>query len=44
MTDERLDSLLLLACEKELVDEIKLPAVITAWAKLKQRRIKVTED
>ena len=40
MTDDRLNSLMLMSCEKDLTDAINIDAVAACWAKLKHRRIK----
>ena len=41
MGDERLDCLMLLASEKDLTDKIDLSTIVSSWANLKQRRIRV---
>ena len=41
MADDRLDHLMLLVSEKDLTDKIELSAIVTSWANLKQRRIRV---
>lgn len=44
MGDERLDSLMLLASEKDITDSTDLSHIVSAWARLKQRRIKVQAE
>ena len=39
MSDERLESLLLLSCEKDLTDSLDLNVLVKSWAELKQRRL-----
>ena len=39
MKDERLNDLLVLACEKDLTDNIDLNAVLKIWAGVKMRKI-----
>ena len=39
-SDDRLNSLMLMSCEKDLADAINIHAVAACWAKLKHRRIK----
>ena len=41
MTDNRLESLLLLSCEKDLTDSIDLDCIAKRWAELKSRRVKI---
>lgn len=41
MTDSRLDSLLILFSEKDIVDKIDVNKLISRWALLKQRRVKI---
>jgi hypothetical protein len=41
MGDERLDSLVLLACEKDLTDSLCLNDIVKQWAGLKARRVNV---
>ena len=38
MKDERLNDLIVLACEKDLTDTIDLEIVVDTWAKLKMRK------
>ena len=40
MTDHRLESLILMSCEKDLTDTIHLDSIAEKWAALKARRIK----
>ncbi len=40
MTDQRLESLILMSCEKDLTDIIELDSIAEKWANLKARRIK----
>ena len=40
MTDDRLNSLMLMSCEKDLTSAINIDADAACWAKLKHRRIK----
>ena len=40
MTDHRLESLILMSCEKDLTDTINLDSIAEKWAALKARRIK----
>lgn len=42
MADDRLDRLMLLACEKDLTDNVDFSGLISSWAKLKERRIRVS--
>ena len=39
MTDARLESLMLLSCEKNLTDSINIDTISTRWVELKSRRI-----
>ena len=39
MTDARLESLMLLSCEKDLTDAINIDTISTRWVELKSRRI-----
>ena len=39
MTDSRLDALLLLSCEKDIVDNLNLTSVVKKWSLLKTRRV-----
>ena len=41
MTDNRLESLLLLSYEKDLTDSIDLESISKRWAELKSRRVKI---
>ena len=41
MTDTRLDSLMLLASEKDLTDSVNFTEIVNSWSKLKNRRVKV---
>ena len=43
MTDERLNDLMLLKCEKSLAESIDLTTAISSWNQLKNRRIKTIE-
>ena len=43
MTDNQLESLLLLSCEKDLTDSIDLECISKRWAELKSRRVKLIE-
>ena len=42
MLDERLENLMLMACEKDITDEIKVEKFALTWATLKQRRILIS--
>lgn len=44
MGDERLDLLMALKSEKDILDNLNLLNVVAQWAKLKQRRIKISKD
>ena len=39
MTDARLESLMLLSCEKDLTDAINIDTISTRWFELKSRRV-----
>ena len=39
MTDVRLDSLMLMSCEKDLIDNVNIKSTAHAWSKLKSRRV-----
>ena len=39
MTDNRLDSLMLLGIEKDILDEVDVNKIATQWSNIKQRRI-----
>ncbi len=39
MTDHRLESLILMSCEKHLTDTIHLDSIVEKWAALKARRM-----
>ena len=41
MTTERLSSLMMLSCEKDITDKIDIDCVVKKWSSAKQRRIKV---
>lgn len=41
MTDARLEGLILLACEKDLTDQVDIDEVAKKWSLLKKRRIKI---
>lgn len=41
MTDSRLDSLLILSSEKDILEQIPFEILVARWATLKERRIKV---
>ena len=43
MSDERLESLLLLSCEKDITDSINLDSIAKDWANLKSRRIQMPQ-
>ncbi|CAI6371974.1 unnamed protein product [Macrosiphum euphorbiae] len=40
MTDVRLDSLMLLSIEKDILDEVDINKIATQWSNMKERRIK----
>lgn len=42
MGNKRLDSLMLLACEKDLAEKIDLQNIAKVWSRIKHRRIKLT--
>ncbi len=42
MSDERLEELLIMACEKDIIDEISIVKMATAWAALKRRRVQIS--
>ena len=42
MNDERLEELLIMACEKDITDEISVVKMATAWAALKRRRVQIS--
>ena len=42
MCGQRLEHLLLLACEKDITDEIDVSQLATCWALLKKRRIAIS--
>ena len=44
MTDARLNSLMIMSCEKDLTDQINIEDVASCWAKLKERRIKYSKE
>ena len=39
MTDQRLESLILMSCEKDLTDTVNIDAICAKWVELKSRRI-----
>ena len=41
-SNERLEELMLIACEKDITDEVRLHSVATLWARLKVRRVTKT--
>lgn len=41
MTDPRLNALVLLTCEKDILDCLDLSTVVSRWARLKKRRVKI---
>lgn len=41
MTSNRLSSLMILSCEKDIVDKLDIDSVITKWSLAKQRRINI---
>mgnify|MGYP002803950254 CR=1 FL=1 len=42
-SDERLEELMFMACEKDIVDDIAVHELATLWAGLKSRRVIITE-
>ena len=44
MGNDRLDALMLLACEKNVADGIDLKSVAQLWSRLKQRRIRLITE
>lgn len=42
MNEERLEELLIMACEKDITDNINVIELATAWAALKRRRIQIS--
>ena len=42
MCDQRLEHLLLIACEKDITDELDISQLATSWALLKKRRITIS--
>ena len=42
MNDERLEELLIMACEKDITSNISVGEKATAWAALKRRRIQIS--
>jgi hypothetical protein len=42
MKDERLEELLIMACEKDITDEISVVKMATAWAALKRQRVQIS--
>lgn len=41
MTSNRLSSLMILSCEKDIVDKLDIDSVVTKWSLAKQRRINI---
>ena len=41
MNEERLEELLIIACEKDITDYINVIELATTWAALKRRRIQI---
>ena len=41
MTSNRLSSLMILSCEKDLVDKLDIDSIVTKWSLAKQRRIHI---
>ena len=42
INEERLEELLIMACEKDITDNINVIELATTWAALKRRRIQIT--
>ena len=41
-SDKRLEELMLMACEKDITDEVRLDSLATLWARLKVRRVAIS--
>ena len=41
MLDERLDDLIVLTCERDIVDSLDLTSLVTSWSVLKNRRVQI---
>ena len=41
-SDERLEELMLMACEKDITDEVHLDSLATLWARLKVSRVAIS--
>ena len=42
MNEQRLEELLMMACERNITDDISIAQLAMAWAALKQRRIAIS--
>lgn len=44
MLDERLEQLILMACEKDITDKISVQKLASMWATLKSRRVTIAKE